>query len=258
MGRGASGWVTEAEKAIWGGFLIWGRFSPTTQKWTGTWLCPCTTSPYFVRLSSLSWLVSPLFPPYPSSMRTVVVAFSLSPYQNPPVDTLVVASAVVASATSVVVSFLVVSAIVSVFVDFVVAVSSVLLLLLQQFLVMMLLFLLLCLLLFFLFWSFPVLMYDILLGAGACHLPSPPHHFLPNSVGAFPHSSTTVVIVGRGCGAMFLPRHAFDMYPEAPHDQGFGRRPSINTSILFPSTSICWGSLKSFCGSLIPREQSPR
>lgn len=112
-------------------------------------------------------------------------AFPL-PSPNPVIAAFVVASAVVADASSV--AFLV--SVASVFVvAFLVAVVFglflFLFLLLQQFLFIVFFFLLfilmLWLLLFFLLWSLTGLLWDILLERKACCLPSPPHHLLPNT-----------------------------------------------------------------------------
>lgn len=66
---------------------------------------------------------------------------------------------------------------------------------------------------------------------------------------ALPDSTSAVTVVMRGRDDTFLPAHAFDMCTEVPYDQLYVESVAIpTTSIFSPGTSICQGSLQSFCG----------
>lgn len=49
---------------------------------------------------------------------------------------------------------------------------------------------------------------------------------------SFSIASVVPIVVGRGCGAVFLPRHALNRCPAVLHDQQWGRRSSTTTRIL--------------------------
>lgn len=69
-----------------------------------------------------------------------------------------------------------------------------------------------------------------------------------------PHysNSSPVAVVGQGCSVTFLTGHAFNICPEASHDQ----RPFTTISMLFSRHIRILESRKSLCVSLLPGEQS--
>lgn len=179
------------------------------------------------------------------------MAFPLSLYQNPSVDNFVVASVGVASATPVVIAFLV-AAIVSVFADFVVAVSAVFTLVAAAVPVVD------AALFAAVFAAFLVLMCDILLVAWSLSSSAP--------------SSPLPSKQRRGLARLFyhycycrerLWRHVlteafFRHVPRGPTRSAVWSTPFHHRKQSFSQYIIMLGILKRTCGSLLAREQSPR